>query len=409
MAAKRRAGATLAVVASLALAGRAAAAPPVAPDRYDLLATAARAADRDGRTDEAIRGWVTAAAQAAVLPAGDARRREPDAALAALYVRTNQHARAEPRFARALAALPEADRPGGEAVALLDGLASCQLHLGRSAAAEATARRAVRAHEAAKGDVPAATVTLGRALTAGRKYDEAAEVLARAVALATGRDGATSAAVAAATAAAGELAEARGDFAAAEAAYAEVLRIQQEVRGDDDAATAAALDALGRCHVRRGDAAGGIALLERSVRTYTLALGPLDPRQAGAVSDLAVALHASRRNDEAEALHRRAIAMREAQYGGRDAPRAAAAHALLANQYADTGRLNDAEAIYKWALPAVLRENEVDSPLVTGILNRYAALLRKTGRAGQVEPLRARARQLRAAHAGPAAVTTSAE
>jgi len=93
-----------------------------------------------------------------------------------------------------------------------------------------------------------------------------------------------------------------GDLAGAEALLTEVLERWREIRGPDHPDAAATANSLGRVELARGDAARAEVHLRDARRIADGALSPSHPTAITATVDLAAALRATGRDDEARAL-----------------------------------------------------------------------------------------------------------
>jgi tetratricopeptide (TPR) repeat protein len=122
--------------------------------------------------------------------------------------------------------------------------------------------------------------------------------------------------------------------------------------------------------------------------------GAEDPRVAVTLHNLANLAAARKRYGEAEQLDLRALTILEKARGPADV-RTAVAVLGLADLYAVQAKYAEAERAYQRALAIFERSVGREHPIVATVLERYAALLRRTDRAGEAEKLEARVREIR--------------
>ncbi|MFI5457438.1 MAG: tetratricopeptide repeat protein [Isosphaerales bacterium] len=101
---------------------------------------------------------------------------------------------------------------------------------------------------------------------------------------------------------------------------------------------------------------------------------------------MAALLQATNRLAEAEPLHRRALAIKEASYGP-DHPDVATALNNLALLLKATNRLAEAESLYRRALAIAEESYGPDHPDVARDLNNLSVLLYATNHLAEAEPL----------------------
>ncbi len=150
------------------------------------------------------------------------------------------------------------------------------------------------------------------------------------------------------------------------------------------AVTLSNLAALARA---QGNLAEAEALLRRALKIDEQVLGSTHSKVGDDLNRLGEVAAARQRTAEAEALLQRGLAIRKA-FWGPDHPDVAISLLSLAEFYVAQDNYTQAEPLYRRTL--AIREQELgsDHPSLAEALERYAALLRKTGRedhAGQLE------------------------
>jgi tetratricopeptide (TPR) repeat protein len=128
----------------------------------------------------------------------------------------------------------------------------------------------------------------------------------------------------------------------------------------------------------------------RALAISETSLGPVHPKVAIRLNNLAQLLRKTNRLAEAEPLMRRALAIDEASYGP-DHPEVARGLNNLAQLLQDSNCLAEAEPLMRRALAIDEASYGPDHPDVARDLNNLAALLRTTGRLAEAEPLMRRA------------------
>ena len=129
-----------------------------------------------------------------------------------------------------------------------------------------------------------------------------------------------------------------------------------------------------------------LAVAERGVQEAAKELGANDPAVAGLLDSQATLLYMIARYEDAEPLHRRALAIDEASYGN-DHPKVAIRLNNLAGLLQDTNRLAEAEPLYCRALAIDEASYGSEHPEVATALNNLAQLLQTTNRLAEAEPL----------------------
>ncbi len=133
-----------------------------------------------------------------------------------------------------------------------------------------------------------------------------------------------------------------------------------------------------------------LSVAETGVQEAAKALGANDPAVAGLLDSQATLLYMIARYEDAEPLHRRALAIDEASYGN-DHPKVAIRLNNLAGLLQDTNRLAEAEPLYCRALAIDEASYGSEHPEVATALNNLAQLLQTTNRLAEAEPLMRRA------------------
>jgi len=141
-------------------------------------------------------------------------------------------------------------------------------------------------------------------------------------------------------------------------------------------------------------------LHRRALAVYERGDGPDHPHVATALNNLAELLRAINRLAEAEPLYRRALAITERSYGP-DHPDVARDLNNLALPLAATNRLTEAEPLFRRALAIDERSYGPDHPHVATALNNLALLLGATNRLAEAEPLYRRALAIFERSCGP--------
>src|SRR5262249_36931015 len=147
---------------------------------------------------------------------------------------------------------------------------------------------------------------------------------------------------------------------------------------------------LARLYDKRGKPAEAEPLARRSLEIREKALGPDHPIVASSLDTLAEVLCHLGRHDQAEPLARRSPAIREKD-PRRDPPE-------RADSLGPRGKDHEAEAVYKRALAIREKALPADHPALIDLLDRFAALLRKAGRAAEADAIDARAKAARGRH-----------
>lgn len=121
--------------------------------------------------------------------------------------------------------------------------------------------------------------------------------------------------------------------------------------------------------------------------------GPDDPRVAVTLHNQANLAAVQNKAAEAEPLYRRSLALLE-KVRGPDHPQTAVARLGLADFLAGRRHDDQAEPEYQHTLSSLEQTLGPAHPIVATVLERYALLLRRTGRAADADRLEARARDI---------------
>jgi tetratricopeptide (TPR) repeat protein len=205
-----------------------------------------------------------------------------------------------------------------EQIAAYDIVATCQRELGQLEAAAAARRSAVRILELTARGTNASTlalVQLGDLIRFQGSFDEAEEVLSRALAdVPTAVDGDGASLRALVLNALGIVYKDTGRFDAAEAAYAEALDLISAKGGVDDSAVASLWHNIAGLALARGDAHRAEAAAARAVNIRERALGTRHHLVAQDLAIHGVAVLEQHRTVEAEQLFERALAIFRARH-----------------------------------------------------------------------------------------------
>jgi tetratricopeptide (TPR) repeat protein len=172
----------------------------------------------------------------------------------------------------------------------------------------------------------------------------------------------------------GGVLRARGAYADAEAELLEALRLAEEQCGEWSIETASALNALGMTYKYWGRFEDGRRVYERALAIVERAFGDKHEDVASLHHNLGGLAHARRDFAEAEPHARRSVELRRALRGPEDVTTAEdeAAYAPILKAL---GRVEEAEALLRHALPILERELGPDHPEVAGAWNNLAGTL----------------------------------
>ena len=186
-------------------------------------------------------------------------------------------------------------------------------------------------------------------------------------------------------------------YATADSLIHRALDIQERTLGRGHVDVAATLLNLGALYWTEDRFADALAPYERARAIDEKALGPDHPDLASVLNNLAETYWKLNRYAEAETLFRRALAIKEKALPAGN-PSIAVTLNGLASLLRDEKRYAEAESLFRQALEIRERAFGPSNPNVVETLKAYAVLLKNTGRAREAAALEARA----VAAAGPA-------
>lgn len=167
-------------------------------------------------------------------------------------------------------------------------------------------------------------------------------------------------------------------------AYQQCLKLED--KSTDPLAWADAAESLVVAHLRVENYALAESLLNEILRIQQQERGQEDPRVSVALNNLAHLLYETNRLEEAESLMRRALAIDEAHFGPMHFM-VAIRLCNLAKLLQATNRLQEAEALYRRALAIHEASYGPEHPIVAIHLNNLAELLQAMGRYQEAQPL----------------------
>ena len=172
----------------------------------------------------------------------------------------------------------------------------------------------------------------------------------------------------------GGVLRARGLYAAAEAELFEALRLAEQQHGAWSIETASALNAVGMTYKYRGRFADGRRVYERALAIVERAFGERHEDVASLHHNLGGLEHARREFAAAEPHARRSVELRRTLRGPEHVT-TAEDEAAWAPILKALGRLDEAEALLRHALPILERELGPDHPEVAGAWNNLGGTL----------------------------------
>lgn len=195
-----------------------------------------------------------------------------------------------------------------------------------------------------------------------------------------------------------ELYKNRGEYSRAEPLYQSALTICIKLRGEQNSSVANTLNNLADLYRMKGDYARAEPLFRRALAIY-LKINPEDPDVALAMSNLAAVYAAKGDSARAEPLYLRALAIREKVLGPRHRDVALTLN-NLAELYSDNGNLARAALLLERALSIHLKLDP-QNPDVAVVLNNLAGLYLLRGDFARAEPLYSRALEINVKALGP--------
>ncbi len=281
------------------------------------------------------------------------------------------------------------------------------LDVGKPADAEAIARAALAAVEAALGaeSVEAANLRrlAGDTLFDQKRYGDAEPFFRSALALREKLLGPDHLDTARSN---GDLAanlKASGDYAGAEPYYRRALAIRERALGRDHADVIRSLWRLALVIDLQKRLPEAVAMMREVVERGGTAFGLQDPLLASALVDLAAMQADDGGAEEAILAYRRALAIRETAYAAGDS-RTTDARLRLAKLLSRTGRVDDMTALFEAALTREETALGKDHPKVGDLLDQYATQLMLAGRPDRAEPLFARVQAIRLSTEGAGSI-----
>jgi len=195
-----------------------------------------------------------------------------------------------------------------------------------------------------------------------------------------------------------ELYKYRGEYSRAEPLYQSALTICIKLRGEQNSSVANTLNNLADLYRMKGDYARAEPLFRRALAIY-VKINPEDPDVALAMSNLAAVYASKGDNARAEPLYLRALAIREKVLGPQHRDVAITLN-NLAELYSDNGNLARAALLLERALSIHLKLDP-QNPDVAIVLNNLAGLYLLRGDFARAEPLYSRALEINVKALGP--------
>jgi tetratricopeptide (TPR) repeat protein len=198
----------------------------------------------------------------------------------------------------------------------------------------------------------------------------------------------------------GEYLRSRAEYQQAEQVLRRALAIRETVLGDRHPDTLASLETLARVLQAQADLDGARALHERVLAIREARFGAEHPETAKSLGALAGVFHDQGDLETARALHERALAIREVRLGS-DHPDTAESLNYLSNVLYDQGDLTGARELRERAL--AIREARLgpDHPDTLWTLSNLATVLGDQGHLDSARALHERALAIREARLGP--------
>lgn len=195
-----------------------------------------------------------------------------------------------------------------------------------------------------------------------------------------------------------ELYKNRGEYARAEPLYQRALELCVKLRGNEHSSVANTLNNLADMYRMKGDYARAEPLFRRALAIY-VKINPEDPDVALAMSNLAAVYAAKGDNARAEPLYLRALAIREKVLGPQHRDVAITLN-NLAELYSAQGNSARAAVLLDRALSIHLKLDP-QNPDVAIVLNNLAGLYLLRGDFARAEPLYSRALEINVKALGP--------
>lgn len=237
-------------------------------------------------------------------------------------------------------------------------------------------------------------------------YEEARDLLEKAVATRRLHPGDNGLELAESLDAYGRMCERVRDLEAARPALEEALSIREAGLGPSHADTARTRNWLGVIVYREGNYAESRALLERSLADLEAALGPDDLDVGRCLNHLAIVLREQREYAEAIPVFERSLAILDARLE-EDNPLPAAVRVNYADAVRYNGDPERADRLLTDALPLMEKAYGADHPYIGVVLTNHANLAREQGRFEEAERMQRRALDVWTQSLGPDHVQVS--
>ena len=218
------------------------------------------------------------------------------------------------------------------------------------------------------------------------KYQEAMQLLRRALAISESQLGAEHPDTATSLGNLALLLQAQGDYAGAEPLHRRALAICESQLGAEHPDTATSLNNLALLLQAQGDYAGAEPLYRRALAICESQLGAEHPNTATSLNSLASLLHDQGDYAGAEPLSRRALAIRESQLGA-EHPDTATSLNNLAYLLEEIGELEASAAMRFKCLEILEKTVGKENKKTLTVLQNLAVLLRNAGMLDDAEPI----------------------
>jgi CHAT domain-containing protein/Tfp pilus assembly protein PilF len=222
------------------------------------------------------------------------------------------------------------------------------------------------------------------------KYDAAAALAERALAIRETALGSDHPDTAASLNNLAELYRSKGDYTKAEPLHIRALAIHEKALGADHPSTSTSLNNLANLYKSKGEYTKAEPLYIRALAIREKALGAEHPYTATSLNNLAVLYYSKGDYTKAEPLYIRALAISEKARGA-ETPDTATSLNNLAGLYWSKGDYAKAEPLYIRALAIHERSFGAEHPRTADSLNNLALLYRSKGDYTKAEPLYIRA------------------
>jgi len=249
-------------------------------------------------------------------------------------------------------------------------------------------------------DVAASLSALGGLLVYQGRYDEAEQMLLRAVEICETNPGQDDSALAGYQHNLAVLYERQGRYDEAKPLFDSALAIREAMFGPDHEHVAETVNSLGILWMHRGDFRAAEELMRRGLQIRSRLFVGDHPLVAESLNNLGTVLVEQGHYDEAEEVHLRALTMRKKVLGP-DHPRVAATLNNLAIIYDVIGRHDDAESSYLQALEIWKEALGTDHPRVAMALNNLGCVYTAQERFSEAESVLHQAHEIWLRALGP--------